>query len=72
MTKLNLPNKITVGRIILAVLILIILIMPWYQIGINWPTYLIGNVSLNLKYIVVCLFFIAASLSDFLDGYLAR
>lgn len=72
MKKLNLPNKITVGRIILAVLILIILVVPWYYLGVEFPIYVIGNIPINLKYIIVDLFFIVASLTDFLDGYLAR
>ena len=72
MQKLNLPNKITVGRIIIAILILVILIFPWYSVGITYPTYLVGNIAINLKYIIVGILFIIASLSDFLDGYLAR
>ena len=72
MKKLNLPNKITVARIILGILILIILVLPWYSLGINFPTFAVGNIMIDLKYIVVGLFFIVASLSDFLDGYLAR
>ncbi len=72
MKKLNLPNKITVARIILGILILIILVLPWYSLGINFPTFAVGNIMIDLKYIIVGLFFIVASLSDFLDGYLAR
>ena len=70
---MNLPNKITIGRIILAVIILIILLIPQYAFGFEWPTYQISNVSgINLKYIIVGILFLIASLSDFLDGYLAR
>ena len=69
---MNLPNKITIGRIILSVLILIMLLVPWYSFGFEWPEYLIGNVTVNIKYVIVGVLFLIASLSDFLDGYLAR
>ncbi len=70
---MNLPNKITIGRIILAVIILVILLIPQYAFGFEWPTYQVGSISgINLKYIIVGILFLIASLSDFLDGYLAR
>lgn len=70
---MNLPNKITIGRIILAVIILVILLIPQYAFGFEWPTYQVGNISgINLKYIIVGILFLIASLSDFLDGHLAR
>ena len=70
---MNLPNKITIGRIILAVIILVILLMPQYAFGFEWPTYQVGSISgINLKYIIVGILFLIASLSDFLDGHLAR
>ena len=69
---MNLPNKITIGRIILSVLILIMLLVPWYSLAFEWPEYLIGNVTVNIKYVIVGVLFLIASLSDFLDGYLAR
>ncbi len=69
---MNLPNKITVSRIILAVLILILLIFPWYQVGIEFPKYTVGTVIVDLKYIIAAVMFIIASLTDFLDGHIAR
>jgi len=70
---MNLPNKITVSRIILAVIILILLTIPWYELGINFPEYSIqGKIFIDLKYIIAGVLFIIASVSDFLDGYIAR
>ena len=70
---MNLPNKITVARIILAVLILILLLVPWYELGIEFPTFVIqGKIIVDLKYIIAGILFIVASVSDFLDGYIAR
>jgi len=71
---MNLPNKITIARIVLSVLLLVMLIFPFYRIGYEFPTYVIANgkVILNLKYIIGGILFLIASLTDFLDGYLAR
>ncbi len=70
---MNLPNKITVSRIILSVVVLIMMVFPFYQIGFEWPTYMVaGRVQMSLKYIIVAVVFIIASCTDFLDGYLAR
>ena len=70
---MNLPNKITVARIVLAISILILLLVPWYDLGIEFPTYVIqGKIIVDLKYIIAGVLFIIASVSDFLDGHIAR
>ncbi len=70
---MNLPNKITVTRIILAVLLMILLIVPWYELGIVFPTYQVGGrIMVDIKYIIAGVLFIIASVSDFIDGHLAR
>ena len=40
---MNLANKITMSRIILSVIILLILLFPWHQAGIDMPTYVING-----------------------------
>lgn len=70
---MNLPNKLTIGRIIAAIVILIILVVPWYNLGIEFPVYQIaGNIMIDLKYIIVGVLFVLAALTDFLDGHIAR
>lgn len=70
---MNLPNKITLSRIILSVIVLIMMVFPFYQIGFTWPTFLVGGkVIINLKYIICAVLFIIASVTDFLDGHIAR
>lgn len=70
---MNLPNKITVSRIILSVILLVMMVFPFYQIGFEWPTYIVaGRVEISLKYIICAVIFIIASVTDSLDGYLAR
>ncbi len=70
--KLNLPNKITIARIILAFLILIMLMIPWEQLNINWPVYVFRGTAINLEYIVAGILFLIAACTDFIDGYIAR
>jgi len=70
---MNLPNKITITRIITAIIILVMLMIPWHNMGVSFPTYLIaGKITINLKYIIAGILFIIASLTDFLDGHIAR
>ena len=70
---MNLPNKITMTRIVISILILIILLFPWYQVGFNFPEFVIkGRIIVDLKYMICGVLFVIASLSDFFDGYYAR
>ncbi len=70
---MNVPNKITICRIMLSILLLIIMIFPVDKVGINFPEFQIaGKLVIDSKYIICGIIFLIASLTDFLDGYLAR
>lgn len=70
---MNVPNKITICRIALSVLLLIIMIFPVDKVGINFPEFqLAGKLIIDSKYLICGIIFLIASLTDFLDGYLAR
>lgn len=71
---MNLPNKLTVFRLILSLVIIVLLLFPFYAVGVQFPIYNISGISspIELKYIIAGVIFIIASLTDFLDGYLAR
>ena len=70
---MNLPNKITVGRMVISVAVLILLLLPWSQLGVNFPQYTInGNIILNLKMLIAGGLFVVGSVTDFLDGHIAR
>lgn len=70
---MNLPNKITIFRIILSIMLLVLLIFPFDMCGISWPTYQVfGSITISLEYIVGGIIFLVASLTDFLDGNIAR
>lgn len=68
---MNTPTKLTVSRIVLSIFICILLVFPFEYIGIGFPV-IRGKVDVDLKYIIAGILFIIASLTDFLDGYLAR
>jgi len=70
---MNIANKITISRIVMSVIILIILLFPWHQAGVDLPVYEInGNLIVELKYLIAGGLFIIASLTDFIDGHIAR
>lgn len=70
---MNKANKITITRIIMSMIIILLLLFPFDEVGLEFPTYLVGGkVLVDLKYIIVGILFIIASLTDFLDGYVAR
>ncbi len=70
--KLNLPNKITLMRIALAVIILVLLLIPWHQLGLKFPEYYLLGVNIDIRYPICGVLFLIASITDFLDGYIAR
>ena len=69
---MNLPTKLTVLRLILSLVIIVLLCFPFYLVGLQFPTFAIGAVAFESQYIVAGIIFIIASLTDWLDGYLAR
>lgn len=70
---MNLPNKITILRLILSVILIILLIFPFDTVGIILPKLFINEtLVVDIKYIIAGILFVIASLSDFLDGYIAR
>ncbi|MBR1416778.1 MAG: CDP-diacylglycerol--glycerol-3-phosphate 3-phosphatidyltransferase [Bacilli bacterium] len=71
--KMNLPNKLTFLRIFLTIAILVLIGVNWSQFNISWPVYLLGGkVVIRLNYIISAVIFIIASITDMLDGKIAR
>jgi CDP-diacylglycerol--glycerol-3-phosphate 3-phosphatidyltransferase len=69
---MNVPTKLTFLRIVLTIIMIVILIFPFYLIGFSFPQYEVGGIYIRLEYIIAGIVFIIASFTDFLDGYLAR
>ena len=69
---MNLPTKLTVLRLILSLVIIVLLCFPFYAFGLRFPVFDVYGVQVELQYIISGVVFVVASLTDFLDGYLAR
>lgn len=70
--KFNVPTKLTFVRLILSLIIIILLIFPFYRVGINFPQFLFKNILIDLRYLISGVLFIIASITDYYDGKLAR
>lgn len=69
---MNTPNKLSVARLISVPLFIIIYLFPYGQFGISIPSYSILWTEISVLDIVCFLFFVGASLTDMLDGHIAR
>lgn len=70
---MNVPNKITFCRIILSVLLIVLMIFPVGRLGISFPEIkLAADMIIDSRMLICGVIFVIASLTDFLDGYLAR
>lgn len=64
---MNLPNKITIARILLIPLFLIVMFVPF-----GWGNLTISTMTIPIKDLVGALIFILASATDWIDGHIAR
>ena len=69
---MNLPNKISLSRIFMTVIIIFLCLFPFYSLNINIPQYNVNGIIVDMRYIISGIIFIIASVSDFIDGRLAR
>jgi CDP-diacylglycerol--glycerol-3-phosphate 3-phosphatidyltransferase len=65
--RMNLPNKLTVFRIILIPVFILLLAIPW-----AWGSVVLLGTAIATNYLVAAIVFIVASLTDLLDGKIAR
>ncbi len=63
---MNLPNKITISRILLLPVFMYVMLVP------DWGEIAIGDESLAVSHLVGTLIFVIASVTDWVDGYIAR
>ena len=70
---MNLANKLTISRIVMAVIILLILLIPFEDFGISIPCfYVMGKVLVDIRYLIAGFLFVIACVTDYLDGSIAR
>lgn len=67
----NAPTKLTIVRILLALVLMLLLVFPFDLVGIEIPV-IRTIIDMDLRYVIAGIIFILACLTDFLDGYLAR
>lgn len=70
--KFNLPTRLTFLRLGLSLLIMILLLFPFYRIGFEFKTFLFHSILIDVRYIMCGVIFVLASVTDYLDGYFAR
>ncbi|MGX7327896.1 CDP-diacylglycerol--glycerol-3-phosphate 3-phosphatidyltransferase [Enterococcus bulliens] len=64
---MNLPNKLTVLRIIMIPIFIVVLAIPF-----DWGTIAVQSLNLPVTHLVAAILFAVASITDWLDGYIAR
>ena len=70
---MNIPNKLTIIRIILSFFIVAILLLPFDALGIALPKLFVNElIVVDVKYLIAGVIFIIAAVTDLLDGYYAR
>lgn len=70
---MNLPNKITITRIVLSIICIVLLIVPLQRFGIDLPPVEVtAAIRVPVKYIICGCLFLLASVTDFIDGHIAR
>lgn len=69
----NLPNRLTIFRLIVAIIVIVLFLFPYDMIGFSFPRYLINGIAiLDVKLAICAVLFVVASITDFLDGNIAR
>lgn len=68
----NLPNNLTLLRIVLVPVILLVMLFPYEQFNIVIPQFSISFVRLSIVNVLVFILFVFASITDWLDGFIAR
>ena len=69
---MNLPNKLTLFRIILVPILCLVWLFPYAEFNIFFGSFEFGFISVNYLNIIILAIFIIASFTDFLDGKIAR
>ena len=69
---MNLPNRLTLMRIILIPVIILIYLFPYAAYGIEPRIFHIGFVDLSVINLITLAFYVLAAVTDALDGHIAR
>ncbi|SEB02150.1 CDP-diacylglycerol--glycerol-3-phosphate 3-phosphatidyltransferase [Thalassobacillus cyri] len=64
---MNIPNRITISRILLIPIFIVLMSVPF-----NWGDIAMGERELPVSHLAAAILFIIASTTDWIDGYYAR
>ena len=70
---MKLPNKLTITRIVLAVVVIIILLLPFDALGLNLPKLFVNElIVVDVKYLIAGAIFVLIAIIHLLDGYITK
>ncbi len=69
---MNLPNRLTLFRIVMIPAVVLVYLFPYAQFGIELQVFTVGAVRLSTVNIICLALYGAAAITDFLDGRIAR
>lgn len=69
---MNLPNKITISRLIIAVIMIFFAVFPWANVGASSILTTLGNTGFTILDLILAIFFVVGSATDAIDGKIAR
>lgn len=69
---MNLPNKLSIFRILLVPVLVLVYLLPYQEMGIQMQTWVVGDTTISMVNMIALVIFVVASFTDFLDGHIAR
>lgn len=69
---MNLPNKITISRLIIAVIMIFFAVFPWANVGASSILTTLGNTGFTILDLILAILFVVGSATDAIDGKNAR
>jgi CDP-diacylglycerol--glycerol-3-phosphate 3-phosphatidyltransferase len=69
---MNLPNKLTIARMVMIPVIILVYLFPYTACGIQPSHLMVSSVDLSVINIIVLLLYVLAAITDAIDGHIAR
>lgn len=69
---MNLTNKITISRLIIAVIMIFFAVFPWANVGASSILTTLGNTGFTILDLILAILFVVGSATDAIDGKIAR
>lgn len=69
---MNLPNKITISRLIIAVIMIFFAVFSWANVGASSILTTLGNTGFTILDLILAILFVVGSATDAIDGKIAR